>query len=122
VANSLTNEAAMRTLHRGFRGEALRRFLSADDLDVIRPETFPELTIHVLGPSRDPEVIRDMDPPSGQSYLRFIPPDAETGAGPRSSGAELSMGVHKPFAQGPASLITQSCGIEADSRTGEGIT
>jgi beta-lactamase superfamily II metal-dependent hydrolase len=99
VANSLTNEEAMRTLHRGFRGQPLRRFLSADDPDTIRPENCAELTIHVLGPSRDPEVIRDMDPPSGQSYLRYIPQAAaESGARSGGSTAELSS-VHKPFAR-----------------------
>ena len=99
VANSLTNEAAMRTLHRGFRGQPMRRFLSADDQRTIRPDTCTELTIYVLGPSRDPEVIRDMDPPSGQSYLRFIPPDAENGGQSSDPTGEPSMSVHKPFAR-----------------------
>jgi beta-lactamase superfamily II metal-dependent hydrolase len=75
AANSLTNENAMRTLHRGFRGRPRRRFLSSESA-AGASTGFGELTVHVLGPSRDPEIIRDMDPPAGQSYLRFHPADA----------------------------------------------
>ena len=70
AANSLANEAAMRTLHSGFRGRPPRRFLAARD--TYAPEECPGLTVHVLGPSKDRDVIRDMDPPSGQSYLRHL--------------------------------------------------
>jgi beta-lactamase superfamily II metal-dependent hydrolase len=71
VANSLTNDAAMRTLHRGFSGKPDRLFLSASETTTIEPAACPGLTVHVLGPSRDEATIRDMDPPPGQSYLRF---------------------------------------------------
>jgi beta-lactamase superfamily II metal-dependent hydrolase len=71
VTNSLTNEAAMRTLHHGFAGRPERRFLSTASTSRIKPERCPGLTVHLLGPSRDEAVMRDMDPPSGQSYLRF---------------------------------------------------
>ena len=70
AANSLTNESAMRTLHQGFSGRAIRRFLSTSPEPIVF-ETCPDLRVHVLGPSRTEAVIRDMDPPSGQSYLRF---------------------------------------------------
>jgi beta-lactamase superfamily II metal-dependent hydrolase len=84
VTNSLTNEAAMRTLHHGFAGRPRRRFLSTASTSRIRPADCPGLTVHVLGPSRDASVIRDMDPPSGQSYLRFqTPAAAPTPDGPR---------------------------------------
>lgn len=71
AANSYTNEKAMKTLHEGFGGSPRRRFLPVGSA---RPESFttehlPGVTVHVLGPSRDPDVIRDMDPEEGQSYL-----------------------------------------------------
>lgn len=70
AANSLSNEAAMRTLHSGFRGRPARHFLAAPGTH--SPEDYPGLVVHVLGPSKDPDVIRDMDPPTGQSYLRHL--------------------------------------------------
>jgi beta-lactamase superfamily II metal-dependent hydrolase len=71
VANSLTNETAMRTLHQGFAGKPRRRFVSSEDGPTLATPTCPGLTVHVLGPAKDEATIRDMDPPSGQSYLRF---------------------------------------------------
>lgn len=71
VANSLTNAEAMSTLHRGFRGRPRRRFLPENERQIVL-DGCPGLAVHVLGPSRDPDVVRDMDPPAGQSYLRFI--------------------------------------------------
>jgi beta-lactamase superfamily II metal-dependent hydrolase len=70
AANSISNEAAMRTLHSGFRGRPARSFLAAPGTH--SPEDCPGLTVHILGPSKDPDVIRDMDPPTGQSYLRHL--------------------------------------------------
>jgi hypothetical protein len=71
--NSLTNERAMRTLHSGFAGAPRRRFLPADGrLTTIDTRVLGPVRVHVLGPSRDPEVIRDMDPPAGESYLRLL--------------------------------------------------
>lgn len=73
VRNSLTNTSAMRVLHHGFRGDPLRRFLeSATPPARLNPAGCPGLTVHVLGPSRDRDIIRDMDPPAGQSYLRHL--------------------------------------------------
>jgi hypothetical protein len=81
VKNSLTNASAMRTLHTGFLGKPKRKFLSTADPDTITPEACPGLTVHVIGPSKKEDVIRDMDPPAGQSYLRFfdrrMPMDAD---------------------------------------------
>ena len=71
VTNSLTNVAAMRTLHSGFAGRPRRRFLASGDEIDVGATLCPNLTVHVLGPSRKEQVIRDMDPPAGQSYLRF---------------------------------------------------
>lgn len=73
TANALTNEQEMRTLHEGFLGEPTRRFLptekSADA--IFKTTALPGVLVHILGPSRDPEVIRDMNPPAGQSYLQL---------------------------------------------------
>ncbi|MBI1766000.1 MAG: hypothetical protein HYR56_31740 [Acidobacteria bacterium] len=75
VSNSLTNAEAMRTLHEGFaRGsKAPRRFLpyKQRDRNTLEPALLPGVTAHVMGPSHDEEIIRDMDPPKGQSYLRL---------------------------------------------------
>jgi beta-lactamase superfamily II metal-dependent hydrolase len=72
--NSLPNEAAMRTLHAGFSGDPKRRFLPSRRRDrcVFALPGIPGLVVHALGPSHDPDVIRDMDPPVGQSYLRLV--------------------------------------------------
>jgi beta-lactamase superfamily II metal-dependent hydrolase len=86
VSNALTNEAAMETLHHGFTGDPVRRFLP-------RPETpFPTLAVpgldqvklHVLGPPRSRAAIQKMDPPAGKGYLN-VPstpgaPGTRTGA------------------------------------------
>jgi beta-lactamase superfamily II metal-dependent hydrolase len=76
--NQLTNAPAMKTLHQGFRpleGErrVRRVFLPYRDRQAnsFEPRLIDGVTIHAMGPSRNPEVIRDMDPPIGQSYLNF---------------------------------------------------
>jgi beta-lactamase superfamily II metal-dependent hydrolase len=79
--NALTNEKAMRTLHQGFAGDPQRRFLPAKEennhekkLPVawFKTPVLPGVTVHVLGPSRSEEIIRDLDPPAGQSYLKLF--------------------------------------------------
>src|SRR5262249_34547602 len=83
VSNALTNERAMRTLHSGFAGNPARRYLPTLDPAerAFTTPALPGVTIHVLGPSRDKEVIRDMTPPKGESYLRlrFASVDPATG-------------------------------------------
>ena len=72
--NSLTNHAAMHTLHHGFRGVRERRFLP-DPKKALRTfgtKVLPNVTIHVLGPSRDKDVMREMEPDEGESYLAFM--------------------------------------------------
>jgi beta-lactamase superfamily II metal-dependent hydrolase len=79
VANSLmlTNDKAMKLLHSGFVGDPSRWFLpEPQGADSKRSRTFttpalPGIKVHVLGPSRGEDVIRDMDPPTGKSYLRL---------------------------------------------------
>jgi len=71
--NALSNAAAMTTLHRGFSGSPRRRFLPREGgRTVLEPKLLPGVKVHVLGPSRDPEVIRDMDPVEGQTYLQLV--------------------------------------------------
>jgi hypothetical protein len=71
--NALSNEQAMDTLHHGFSGQPCRRFLpEADSADTrLITNTLPGVTVHILGPARQEDIIRDMDPPEAQSYLRL---------------------------------------------------
>jgi len=75
VANALvlSNAAAMTTLHSGFSGQPERRFMPVKETGsrLLQTPVLPGVKIHVLGPSRNPEVIRDMDPPKGESFLRL---------------------------------------------------
>lgn len=74
----LSNDAAMRTVHHGFAGNPVRRFfpeLTEPDnkpLRLAETAALPGVKVHVLGPSRELGVIRDMDPPKGQGYLRLL--------------------------------------------------
>lgn len=72
AVNALSNAKAMQTLHDGFLGQPRRRFLPQQGEAILEPACLPGVTVHVLGPSRDSEVIRDMDPPAGHSYLRLM--------------------------------------------------
>jgi beta-lactamase superfamily II metal-dependent hydrolase len=72
VLNAAGNEEAMDTLHRGFSGSPERRFIPKKgerqiDTDILGKK----VKIHVLGPSRVESVIRDIDPPKAESYLRL---------------------------------------------------
>jgi beta-lactamase superfamily II metal-dependent hydrolase len=90
--NALTNEAAMLTLHGGFAKAPLRRYLPSPMVNAATPDTkyetefetdiLPGVKVHVMGPSRDIEVIRDMDPPAGQSYLQSLDLMADGSASP----------------------------------------
>lgn len=87
--NQLVNADAMATLHGGFRGNAARRFLPERD----KPPRFespqlPGVTVHVLGPSFDPDVIRDMNPGKNEAYLARLSQDAATGDKPLLPFAE----------------------------------
>jgi beta-lactamase superfamily II metal-dependent hydrolase len=93
--NSLRSAKAMATLHEGFLPpKARRRYLpavlvppssgSAGSFErTFETDPLPGVRVHVLGPSRDPEVIRDMEPDVGESYLRMAPSNgANPGARP----------------------------------------
>jgi beta-lactamase superfamily II metal-dependent hydrolase len=77
--NALANEEAMRTLHEGFAGRPRRRFLPTlkPDESTFETPALPGVIIYVLGPSRDQNVIAQMDPPAGRSYLRLAEDEAE---------------------------------------------
>jgi beta-lactamase superfamily II metal-dependent hydrolase len=72
--NNLTNRAAMSILHDGFAGQPQRRFLPTKRKRERSFDTpvLPGVRVHVLGPSRKQEVIRDMDPEKSESYLQFL--------------------------------------------------
>jgi beta-lactamase superfamily II metal-dependent hydrolase len=91
--NALTNAPAMRTLHRGFSGDPVRRFLSSDSvLRPLDPDVLPGVRIHVLGPARSQDIIRDMTPPAGESYVWLTGADAAYGeASPFAPDWELSV-------------------------------
>ena len=88
VTNSLTNADAMRTLHAGFGGTPRRVFLpyKTRSANAIQREFLPGVTVHALGPSRSDTIIRDMNPPKGQSYLRLM-----------DSTRDASNNGHQPF-------------------------
>ncbi len=111
VANSLTNESAMRTLHRGFKGKQDRNFLSTANARTINVPGCDGLTAHVLGPSRDRDVIRDMDPPTGQSYLRFSATSAAGGARTRGDIESIVGRTRGPFTR---SFTMSASDYEAD--------
>lgn len=84
--NSQTNDEAMRTLHEGFAGNPRRRFLPAgkevmSDLECKLLDA-AKVRVRVLGPARDEDVIRDVDPPPGAGYLRA---SADGGGGATTS-------------------------------------
>lgn len=91
IENSLTNENAMSTLHEGFLGSPERRFLSSDP-QPLEVEALPNVKVHVLGPSRDPKVIRDLEPPSAESWMRIAEaaPDSDEGRRPFDSDWAIS--------------------------------
>lgn len=74
AANALSNAEAMATLHDGFSGNPAREFLPGKDRGTATLTTrlLPGVTVYVMGPSRDPDVIRDMNPPQGESYMRLM--------------------------------------------------
>jgi beta-lactamase superfamily II metal-dependent hydrolase len=72
--NSYRNQEAMETLRSGFAGQPVRRYLPhrkrRNRSFVV--EALPGVSIHAMGPSYDPEIIRDMEPPNEQAYLQMV--------------------------------------------------
>lgn len=69
--NARRNDDAMRTLHHGFAGSPRRRFLPETEAlaTTLTTDHLPGVIAHILGPSRNEEIIRDVNPPKGESYL-----------------------------------------------------
>lgn len=66
----LSNEKAMDTVHNGFKHPRTRpRFLHRSNTP-LATKALPGVTVHVLAPSKDTKVLQEMNPPSGQSFLR----------------------------------------------------
>ncbi len=71
AGNNLTNAKAMETLHEGFKGAPARRFLPEKaGARSWKEDRLPGTTVHLLGPSRSRDTIRDMNPPPDESFLR----------------------------------------------------
>lgn len=72
AGNSLKNAAAMNRLHEGFQETTVRRFLpdAAEEKNRFRTSALPGVEIYALGPPRNPEVMRELEPPSEESFLR----------------------------------------------------
>ncbi len=88
--NAMSNENAMRTLYQGFAGQPVRRYLPkpGDPTPWFTVPVLSGVPVFVLGPSRDPKIILDLDPPGGQSYLKWI-----------ESGNDGQTGHPKPFSE-----------------------
>jgi beta-lactamase superfamily II metal-dependent hydrolase len=83
---TLSSEKALATLHRGFKASGApipREYLSRSPTE-LRSDRLPGVTVHILGPSKDEKVIRDMDPPSSESFLRAV-----AGLSPEESNGSL---------------------------------
>ncbi len=85
AANALSNEEAMQTLHSGFAGNATRRFLPPRDRQkcTFNADCLPGVTVNAMGPSFDEDVIADMEPPKGKSYLQLVESAAAQKQDPR---------------------------------------
>jgi beta-lactamase superfamily II metal-dependent hydrolase len=88
----LSNDDAMKTLHAGFVGDPQRRFLptKGGESRTFETDALPGVKVHVLGPSRSRNVIRDMDPPKGESFMRLNAAlDSQTGTPPAPFDSEF---------------------------------
>jgi hypothetical protein len=106
--NSLKNEKAMRTLHQGFLGKPERLFLpyaqrQRNSFEV--DELLPGVTVHVMGPSRDIDVIKEMEPPPDQSFLKIAADGDDEGD------------FYRPFLKDDWALTPDEYAIEASHLT-----
>lgn len=74
AVNALKNEKAMRTLHEGFANDPERFFFPYKEREknTFKRKFLPGITVYVLGPSRDPEVIRDMEPEDDETFKHLL--------------------------------------------------
>jgi beta-lactamase superfamily II metal-dependent hydrolase len=77
--NALVNAAAMKMLHEGFAGKPRRRYLpyKNEKKNSLQTPALPGVTVHVMGPSRDEKVIKDMEPKTGHSYVHLLQADPD---------------------------------------------
>jgi beta-lactamase superfamily II metal-dependent hydrolase len=71
AADAVTNAEAMETLQRGFAGNPTRRYLQAvtHGSRLIETPTLPGIAVHLLGPTKDEEALKAMDPRADESFL-----------------------------------------------------
>ena len=64
----------MRTLHEGFAKDPGRFYFPYKDRtrNTFKRTFLPGVTVYVLGPSRDPEVIRDMEPEDDETFKHLL--------------------------------------------------
>lgn len=74
AVNALKNEKAMRTLHEGFANDPDRCFFPYKKRarNTFKRKFLPGVTVYVLGPSRDPEVVRDMEPEDDETFKHLL--------------------------------------------------
>jgi len=111
AANALSNAQAMSMLHEGFAGSPKRRFLPEDGAAMqLDCPVLPGVTVYVLAPSRSKDVIRDMDPPVGQSYLRLAGAldNSEETPHPFAPGWRIDLETWTDATQGVASVAPDS--------------
>jgi beta-lactamase superfamily II metal-dependent hydrolase len=104
--NALSNAAAMNTLHHGFRRppRPRRRFLpTRSRARTLETDALPGVLVHVLGPARDKDIIRDVNPPEGASYLSLSEGEGPAAPGPEPFAAACSIG-EKEFSRRYKSL------------------
>lgn len=109
VDNSLTNAKAMETLHGGFRRKTKIRYLPPKTraAQSFTTDALPGVTVHAMGPSRDAEVIRDMDPPKGGAYeLRLAAASNGGNAGSGLFARDFALTGHAREAQIAAFNLT----------------
>ena len=74
--NSLKNAKAMNTLHNGFKGksniERLYLPYKKRESNIVKSDLLPGVKAYIIGPSRDPEVIRDMEPLPSEHWFGMI--------------------------------------------------
>ncbi len=67
--NSLSNEKAMATLQTGFSGQPERSYLSADKPDRRDAPGLRRGRVYLLGPTKDAEAVRRMNPPRQERWF-----------------------------------------------------
>jgi len=75
AGNNLTNAVAMKLLHEGFQGNPKRKFLPEEGQKQFTTSVLPGVQIYTLGPSRDPAVLAEMDPPELESFFTALETD-----------------------------------------------